>query len=343
MTCVPFQFIASARKFLAPIGAAALALGLAAPAIYADDSNQTQQAATERVFRIGFNWWKPGKIYDEAVQGITDGLEMEGIRYEAVTLQADLNADRARSNLQQMDAMGLDLIYSLASQGTQIAKTLNLRTPVVATVVNHPASLGVEGNDTSRGTRLAGTSYYVDAKKQLDLYLELFPNVKRIGMVFDRNNPAGSLAEEPFMRTACESRGLEFQSIGIADKAELGDATKRLADLSVDLIVVPTNTLIYENLGTVLDVANQRKIPVVAMNKQGVENGALAALFADTYDLGRQAATIARRILVDGVDPAKIGFEYIATPQVIINLKSAGALAFTFPPRVLGEATMVIQ
>jgi hypothetical protein len=33
------------------------------------------------------------------------------------------------------------------------------------------------------------------------------------------------------------------------------------------------------------------------MSKQGVENGALAALYADTYDLDRQAAELAARIL----------------------------------------------
>ncbi len=92
--------------------------------------------------RIGFSLWKPGKIYDEAMAGIKDGLKIEINDYEAVVLRANKDKKKAAENFRKLDAMGLDVIYSLSSAGTQIAKRLNLKTPVVATVVNHPASLG---------------------------------------------------------------------------------------------------------------------------------------------------------------------------------------------------------
>ena len=91
------------------------------------------------------------------------------------------------------------------------------------------------------------------------------------------------------------------------------------------MIVIPTNNLIYENLGPVVEIATHDQVPVVSMSKQGVENGALAALYADTYDLGRQ------------------GFQYARHADIIINLTSAKALQYQFPPHVLGRAAIVIR
>lgn len=299
-------------------------------------------AAGDKTYRIGIHLWKPGKIYDEALAGIRDGLELEGIRYEEVVLHADLDKDKAAENLRKLDEMGLDVIYSLSSAGTKIAKRLGLKTPVIATVINHPASLGVGQDDDGTGTRLTGTSYYVDAKKQLTLYRALFPKADKVGMIFDTNNPAGTLAEEPFMREACRSFSMTFESIGISDKSELAGAAERLIEAGVDMIVVPTNHLIYQNLQTVLDIAGRHRIPVVSMNKQGVEAGALAALYADTYNLGRQTAEMAKRI-IKGAGASEIAFEYIPDPDVILNLTSASRLDFEFPAEVLSSAAIVMQ
>ena len=297
----------------------------------------------DAIARIGIHWWKPGKIYDEAVAGIIDGFATEGIEIEAVHVHSDRDKILAEENLRKLDTMGLDVIYSLSSAGTQIAKRLKLRTPVIATVVNHPASLGVAQKASSGSTRLSGTSYYIDADKQLSLYQNLFPTISNVGMIYDKNNPAGAIAEMPFMRRAAEQRQMSFVAAAVSDKAQISGATTRLLDENVDLIVIPTNRLVYANLERVTELAFARGIPVVSMNKQGVENGALAALFADTYYLGRQTAKIAHRIIKENQDPVEIGFEYSEEPEVIINLKSAKRIEYQFPASALGEASIVIQ
>ena len=325
---------------IAALMAAMIAATILVPVAQAGTSDQT---ADQKIYRIGFHLWKPGKIYDEAMAGIKDGLELAGIRYEEVILHSDRDKTLAEENLRKLDAMGLDLIYSLSSAGTKIAKKLELQTPVIATVINHPASLGVgQDNGTSR-TKLTGTSYYIAAKKQLQLYRSLFPQATSVGMIFDTKNPAGYLAEEPFMKEACNEFGLKFHSVGIDQKDALSAATESLIAAGVDLIVIPTNRLVYGNLDIVIAVTSEHNIPLVSMNKQGVEKGALAALFADTYNLGRQTAEMASRILLNKADPLDISFEYIPEPDVILNLSSAQRLNYEFPSDILGDAAIVMQ
>lgn len=295
-------------------------------------------------YRIGFHLWKPSGIYDEALAGIRDGLDLAGITYETVMMHADRTKTKAIENFRQLDKMGLDLIYSLSSAGTKIAYALEMQTPVIATVVNHPASLGIESDErTASNIRLTGTSYYIDAQAQLELYLSLFPQARKIGMVYDEYNPAGYLAEEPFMRKASQARDLDFVSVGIAQKEQIPTATRALIEQRVDIIVIPTNDLIYSNLTGVLDVTAAQQIPVVAMNKQGVENGALAALFGDTYKLGRYTVPIAQQILLHKTEPSAIPFQFTPKPDLILNLRAAHQLGFEFPVDVLGNAAIILQ
>lgn len=295
------------------------------------------------VYRIGFHLWKPGKIYDEALAGIKDGLQVNGIKFEAIEIQSNRDKVLAEQNLRKLDNMGLDLIYSLSSAGTKLAKRIGMRTPVIATVINHPVSLGVDAGDKSPNIQLTGTSYYVDAKKQLHFYQSIFPTINKVGMIFDSQNPAGYLAEEPFMRKACKELGITFISMKIRGKNELASATGKLVSSGVDIVVIPTNRLVYGNLNTILRITNKNNIPVVSMNKQGIENGALAALYADTYNLGRQAADMTKQIFIEGASPGKVRFQFIPEPDIILNLKSAKQLGVEFPPDILSRATIVMQ
>ena len=78
------------------------------------------------------------------------------------------------------------------------------------------------------------------------------------------------------------------------------------------------------------------------MSKQGVENGALAGLYADTYKLGRYTAPMAKQILEGEKDAAHIPFNFIPNPDVALNLKAAKTLGYAFPADILGQATIIV-
>jgi len=296
-----------------------------------------------RALRIGFHFYKAGKIYDEAYQGISDGLLLANIKFEPYVYCADRDDGKTRINLTTLDSLDLDVIISFSSAGTQIAYNMPLKTPLLASVINHPISLGIGSVYDGNHPQISGTSYYVQAEHQLKLYLDLFPEVKKVGMIYDKNNPAGYLAEEPMMRSACEARDMVFVAVGATGRNDVAAAAKELVLQQAALVIIPTNMQIYNNLGLILEVTNRKKIPVVSMNKQGVEAGALAALFADTYKTGRQMASIILQLVDKKRSPADIPFYYSATPDLIINLRSAAALGYEFPPNILGQASIVLN
>lgn len=302
-----------------------------------------EKTTSNKVVRIGFHFYKPGKIYQEAFQGVMDGLELEGLVVDSTIYKSERNQDFAKNNLRDLDNLNLDVIISFSSAGTRIANSLGLKTPLLASVINHPISLGIEKKGSTQRPNISGTSYYIDAHDQLDLYLDLFPKTKTVGMIYDGNNPAGYLAEEPLMRAACEARELKFVSKAATGRHDLSATTEALLKEQIGIVIIPTNLQIYNNLDLVLTKTNPLNIPVVSMNKQGVEKGAIAALFADTYKTGRQMVTIIQEIINHDKSTADIPFRYPDVLDLIINLKAAADLDYEFNPNILGRASIVLN
>ena len=307
-----------------------------------DQILDTPSPASGKIYRIGFHFWKSGKIYDEAYMGITDSLALEKIEFEPVIMNSGLNRQKAEDNLLAMDKMALDCIVSMSSEGTQIATMMHLQTPVIGAVINHPLSLGIVAQDRAK-ENFTGLSYFVAPEKQLNLFQRLFPKATHFGMIFDKNNPAGFLAEEPLMAKACEKLGIRFSSVGISGRADIPEGARQLINEQVDLVIIPTNLEVYGNLDLILELFYDRKTPIVSLNKQGADNGALAALFADNYKLGRMAASMFRSILIDHIPAGQIPIVMIDTPDLIINLSAAENLSYEFPPDILVSAAIVLQ
>lgn len=297
----------------------------------------------QQPIRIGFHFYKPGKIYDEAYQGVIDGLQLADVEIEQVIFRSGRDQELARQNLLKMDQMNLAVIVSFSSAGTRIAKSLKLTTPVLASVINHPISLGISSELPGQNSNISGTSYYINASQQLSLYVDLFPELKRVGMIYDANNPAGYLAEEPLMKEACVKRELLFISKGATGRSNVAEAAAYLLEQQVDVIVIPTNLQIYNNLDIVLEITNSKNIPVVSMNKQGVEAGAIAALYADTYKTGRHMVNLIQQIVLQKRNASRIPFYYTLSPDLIINLKAAAVIDYEFRPEVLGRASIVLN
>ena len=68
----------------------------------------------------------------------------------------------------------------------------------------------------------------------------------------------------------------------------------------------------------------------------------MATIGIDYYQLGRQTADIAHRVL-QGEDPAEISIEYQSEMTVVLNLGAARRIGLTIPEAVLAQAARIIE
>jgi len=91
-----------------------------------------------------------------------------------------------------------------------------------------------------------------------------------------------------------------------------------------------------------LELANQKRIPVIAPNAAFAEAGALLSYGASLDDLHRRSALVVDKIL-KGAKPADIPVEQPTLFKLVVNLRAAKALGLAVPQSLLLRADEVIQ
>lgn len=113
-------------------------------------------------------------------------------------------------------------------------------------------------------------------EKQIDLIRKLLPRAKRVGMVYNPANP-DSVAVVKQMRDLLPKAGMSLSEAAATRANEVGAAARNLIG-KVDVIYTTTDSNVVSAYESVIQAADNSKIPVIASDVDGVKRGALAAL-----------------------------------------------------------------
>ena len=103
-----------------------------------------------------------------------------------------------------------------------------------------------------------------------------------------------------------------------------------------------TEAFTRQHLSRILDFANQNKIPAMFEDSSFVEAGGLMSYGPNYEEVFRTAAVFVDKIL-KGARPADLPVEQPTKFQLVLNLKTAKALAIDIPPNLLTMADRVIE
>jgi putative tryptophan/tyrosine transport system substrate-binding protein len=220
------------------------------------------------------------KPYNEALEGFKSSCQCN--INELVPIAGEQrDISRAISEIKPVTvfAIGVD-----ALKQAQAIKGI----PVVYTMVPYSASVPAQKN-------ISGVSMYISPEKYLNLISEVFPNAKRIGLIYNPKN-SDRFVKEVYQRA--DSMELEL----VAKRAEKAGEIPALIDsmkgrIDIFLMLPDTSIVSSESFNYMLLFSFLNEVPVVTFSKKYVELGASAGLNIDTFDLGLQAGEIMRRIL----------------------------------------------
>jgi putative ABC transport system substrate-binding protein len=100
--------------------------------------------------------------------------------------------------------------------------------------------------------------------------------------------------------------------------------------------------LIQFNRVRIVELAMQRRLPVIGEQRQFTEAGALFSYAPSPPIMWRQAATYIDKIF-KGANPADLPVEQPTRFELVFNLKTAKALNLTIPPALLARADELIE
>jgi putative ABC transport system substrate-binding protein len=324
------------REFLGLVGGMAAAWPL--------DSH-----AQERVRRVGVltNLRPDDAEIQSRLAVFVKGLEQLGWTVGR-NLQIDYrwsegDADRLRTDAAELVALGPDV--TLATSGVSILplQQASRSVPIVFAQTIDPVGLGVVESLSRPGGNITGFTQfeYGIVSKWLELFKQIAPSARRAAVLRDPFDPAG-LGQWAAMQSVAPVFALELSLVNVrdADAIESGIAKIASAPNTGLLVTAAAPANIHRNL--IVRLAAQHRLPTVYPYRYFVAAGGLVCYGPDTIDQYRRAAGYVSRIL-KGEKAGDLPVQAPTKYELVINLKTAKALAITVPPTLLARADEVIE
>lgn len=332
------------RRALALAGlTAAAALTLSACSGTGSDE-QGGDAAAEKI-TVGISQFAPHPALDAATEGFKEAFTDAGY-VEGETVEFDLqNAQGEQQNAvtiaQEFSTSDLDAVLAVATPAAQAAAQAITEVPILFTAVTDAVEAELVESNEKPGSNITGTSDAVPAEAlqgQFDLIKELVPDAKKVGIVYASGEVNSEVQVKDATKVA-DGMGLEIETQTVTTANDIAQATEALGD--VDAIYVPTDNMVVTGLSALIQVAEEKKIPVIAAEAGTVQSGAIATFGIDYKALGKQTGEMAVKIIKDGADPADMSVETAATLANTVNPGAAERMGVKLPESITKDADVV--
>ena len=274
-------------------------------------------------------------------QALLDSGLVEG---ETVTF-IEQNGQNEQSNLesiaQSFISEDVDLICAVSTSTAQVMAAATDEIPIVGTAItNYEETRLVESNEAP-GYNVTGTSDQNPIEKQGELLLDLVPDAKNVGIVYNASE-VNSQLQVANMTAYMQSRNVTVVESTFADINHMQQATQALVG-KVDAIYLPTDNAVASSMAQVVTVAEEAKLPVICGAITQVEGGGIATCGIDYYKLGYQSGEMALKILNGEAEPAAMPIEFANEDDLalVINKGEADLIGLDIPQELLEQAQFV--
>ena len=204
-----------------------------------------------------------------------------------------------------------------ATPALQAAQSATNEIPVLGTsVTEYGVALGLTDFDGTVGGNVSGTSDLAPLDQQAAMILELFPDVKTVGLpeatkvgLLYCSAEANSQYQVDEVQKYLEAKGVTATQYAFSDSNDLASVCQKAADEN-DAVYVPTDNTCAANTGIIDGICRPAKKPVFA-GEEGICSGCgVATLSISYYDLGYTTGEMAAKVLTGEADISTMPVEY---------------------------------
>ncbi len=322
---------------------AAASLTAVAALTFSACSSASDGEGPEKV-SIGISQLVQHPALDAATEGFQQAFIDAGY-VDGETVEFDLqNANGEQANAvsiaQNFASSDVDLVLTVATPAAQAAAQAITDKPVLFTAVTDAVSAELVESNEAPGGNITGTSDAVPDEAltgQFELLKEIVPDAKRVGIVY-ASGEVNSEVQVKAAQEVAQDLDLEIVTKTVTTANDIAQAADALGD--VDAIYVPTDNMVVSGISSLIQVAEEKQIPVIGAESGTVEGGAIATLGIDYTELGRQTGEMAIEIL-EGADPASTPVQFAEELAYVVNPGAAERMGVEIPQEILDQATTV--
>lgn len=270
---------------------------------------------------------------DKARQGVEDALAASEFKD-----RVQLNYQNAQGdfNTAQMIATSFkeseDIVVAITTPSAQAAQNQISEKPVFFVSVTNPDVAGLTAPNVT------GVSDQSPVGKQVKLIMDLLPEAKKVGIVYNTSEQNSVYLTEMFTEKATEA-GLEVIVRGITNVNEVSSALDTIMP-EIDVLYTSIDNTIASAYPLVIQKADQGKVPVIGATKPFVDQGALATEGIEDYQVGYQTGEMLVRYL-QGEKIKDMPYEKVKNSALHISKKKAEEYGIEIPEELKNRAEMV--
>lgn len=325
-----------------PVRAVAALVATAALALVGCTSGGNQPTtpgggAADQEYKIGITQIVAHPSLDAAREGFKQAITDAGLKASFDENNAQGDPATATSIASKLNTGNFDLVLAIATPTAQASAQVITNKPILFTAVTDPVAADLVASNEAPGGNVTGTTDMNPVADQIKLVKRIKPEARTVGVIYS-SGEVNSAVQVDLARTAAQAEGLTLEEKTITNTGEVAQAA---AALNVDAIYVPTDNNVVSGLAAVVQVAEQKKIPLIVGEGDSVREGGLATIGIDYNKLGYQTGEMAVRILKDGADPATMPVEAQKEFVTYVNTEAAQRMGVTLPADLVAGATDV--
>ena len=282
-------------------------------------------------------------IARDFIKGMAELGYVEGKNVEYAQRYGDGTNETALKLARELVASKVDLIWAPGTQMTLAARKATATLPIVFSQVSDPVAAGLVQSLARPGTNATGlTNMNVESgAKRVELLDEIFPNLKRVGVLHNPTDPA-SVAQLAVVAPSLLERKKEMMLVQVSSTDQFAPAFESLAKWRADAIVILESSITVANRKALIELATKHRWPTINSWVGFAEAGGVISYGSSWGALARRSALHVDKIL-KGAKPADLPVERPTEFELIVNLKAAKAMGLAIPRAVMLRADRVIE
>jgi putative ABC transport system substrate-binding protein len=259
-------------------------------------------------------------------QGLIDGLKdfglVQGKNLEVTILNAKNDKSKLVPMVEQLINSKPDILVAGGGLEAEAIKsnTHKQQIPTMVLYINAIIERGFINDRRAPGWEVTGVDNlnFELSGKRVALVHDLIPSVKKILILYYPDIKPSALGVKEAQEQAGKL-GITIDARAVNSRAEMKSVMEGLKPNEVDaMLTVPTAPIDNAMKEIILPAVQRLSLPLFTHSRKMAQAGALASYGAPFYDLGKQAARLADKIL-KGSNASTIPFETPITFQFSVN------------------------
>ncbi len=244
------------------------------------------------------------------------------------------------SIMSQFSDEGSDVIVAIATPTAQAAANYADTIPVVFSAVSDPVGAGLVSSLEKPGGNITGTSDEVQVDQIIDLALQINPDLKTMGFLYNAGE-ANSVSNLEKAKAYCKEKNIELIEGTGKDMTELQSSASVLVE-KVDAMFSPNDNTVASGFVALSKIAMDAGIPYYTGADSMVQDGGFATVGINYDELGHETANMVDEILKGkkaGDIPVKVFKDDL---NIYVNKAYLEKLNITLPESIQNDDNLVM-